>query len=169
MSTQILARTEKVLNIIFRTIGQIGVVVLIAMMLITVADVFMRYVFDRPIVGTTEIVQFTMLTLSFLGLVWCTMLKGHIKVDLLTKYIPSTPRLISESVFYLLGLGLYSLICWQSFIMLEPLILKDVASEVLDIPVTPFYIIIVVASGCVVLILLIAVIKNIVEVAKRRA
>lgn len=163
----ILAHAEKVLNIIFRTMGQIGIGVLVAMMLITVADVFMRYVFNKPIVGTTEIIQFTMLTLSFLGLVWCTMLKGHIKVDLLTKYIPYTPRLISESVFYLLGLGLYALICWRSFIHTEHLLLKEVASEVLDIPVPPFYLVIVVASGCVTLILLIAIIRNIIEVVKK--
>lgn len=164
-----LADTEKVLNIIFRTLGQIGIVFLLGIILVTVADVFMRYVFDKPIVGTTEIVEAMMLTVSFLGLIWCTLLQGHIKVDLMTKFIPRRARLISESFFYLLGIVLYTAISWQNFKKIISLMEDHAATEVLRIPVPPLFMIIVGASCCVILILLMAIIKNIIEVTKRSA
>ena len=167
MSRRILARTETVINVIARTIGYTGMGVLVAMMLLTVADVFMRYVFNRPILGTTEITQFMMVTLAFFMAVWCTMLKAHIKVDLMSKYIPPMAQTISESIYIFLGLGLYSLISWQIFLTAGDKRLIGQLSEILDIPVYPFYLMAAIACGIVALMLLMHMVQDIVQAMKR--
>jgi TRAP-type C4-dicarboxylate transport system permease small subunit len=51
MVRDVLARVDKAIHAIGQTMGNIGIAVLVAMMLLTVADVFLRYVFNRPIMG----------------------------------------------------------------------------------------------------------------------
>lgn len=167
MSRQTLARTETVINVIARTVGYTGMGVLVAMMLLTVVDVFMRYVLNRPILGATEITQFMMVTLAFFMAVWCTMLKAHIKVDLMSRYIPPMAQTISESIYSILGLGLYFLIGWQIFLEAGDKWSIGQLSEILDIPVYPFYLVVAIACGMVALMLLLHLVQNIVQAVKR--
>ena len=166
MTRNTMVRTV-VVDAINRTLGYMAIAILVSIMLLTVADVSMRCFFNRPILGTTEITQFMMVTLAFFCIVWCTMLGGHIRVDILTKYLKPTPRLISESIYLLLGLGLYFFICWQNFREAKAVQAIGKLSEIRDIPVHPFYLVIAFTCGIVALILLINLTQNIVKAVKR--
>ena len=85
-----MGRTERVLNAVVRTFLNIAMVVLAAMMLLTVADVTGRYLFNRPLTGSTEVTEFMMACLSFLAMAWCTKKKTHIKLDIMDRYLPPT-------------------------------------------------------------------------------
>jgi TRAP-type C4-dicarboxylate transport system permease small subunit len=50
-------------------------------MLLTVADVIARYLFNHPILGTMELIKTSMVVLSFLVLGWTTYDKGHVRLD----------------------------------------------------------------------------------------
>ena len=56
---------------------------LLAMLALTVADVFGRYLVNRPVPGVTELVQYTMVLLVFAGLPIVTHRRAHISVSLM--------------------------------------------------------------------------------------
>ena len=167
MSKRILTSTETVINIVTRIFGNVAVVILVAMMLLTVADVFMRHAFNRPLLGTAEVTQFMMVTLAFLAMVLVTGLRAHIKVDLLTKYIPPMTRTVSEGVYYLLGIVPFSFISWQNFIRAGEMQQTHQISELLSIPFYPFYLLLAVSCGLVALLLLINLLQCIIRVVNR--
>jgi TRAP-type C4-dicarboxylate transport system permease small subunit len=145
----------------------IGMVILAAMVLLTVVDVFGRYLLNRPIVGSAEVTEVMMVSLSYFALVWCTMRKAHIKLDLLTEHIPPSVQTLSDIVFHLLGLGLFSFIAWQNFLMGRDNWLEGYTSWVLHIPNYPFYFVVAIACGMVALVLLLFIVQNIGQVIKR--
>lgn len=166
-----MARVHKFVNSLGRVFGIAGIVVLVAMMLVTGADVFLRYVFNSPILGSSEIIELMMLVVGFTTIVWCTVDKSHIQVDLFSRFIPYTARTISDIVFYLLALMLMSFIGWRTF--LEALAIRPTntslgeATWILDIPHYPFYIFITVACVLVALMLLVYIGQSIAKVVKK--
>ena len=74
---------------IVEVVGLVAVVFLFIMMALTVADVFLRTVFNSPILGTTEFTQVLMVCVGYLGLGWCALTGGHVQVDIMvSKYSP---------------------------------------------------------------------------------
>ena len=114
---------------IFRFIGQIGIVVIISMMLLIVTDVAGRYFFNRPIVGSIEIVELQNIILSFFALIWCTLNMEHIKVTVFEKYIPAKVKSFSDTVYYLLGASFYTFICIQNIKILHEYVLKGTETD----------------------------------------
>ncbi len=171
MSSQVLTRAQALINALGRILGIIGMIVLVAMMLLTGFDVFLRYVFNRPILGSAEITELMMVTFAFITIVWCTAGKAHIKVDLLSNRIPDTAKIVSDTLFYFLYLVLTSFIAWRNF--LEALAVRPTStfagagSSILDIPHYPFYMLIAVACALIAVMLLIYIGQGIAQVAKR--
>ena len=57
-------------------------VALVAMLGITIADVALRNLFNQPILGTTEIVQMTLVYVVFLGIPETFLKRSHVTVDI---------------------------------------------------------------------------------------
>jgi TRAP-type transport system small permease protein len=152
---------EKSIYFLSRAIGGIGILVLLGMVVIIVADVFLRAVLNSPIVGSTEIIQCLNVSLCFFALVWCTLLREHIKVDLLDRILPDKFKSRSEIVYYILGIGLFCVIFWQNFIITRTYLVKPVYTLVLKIPLFPFYLIIAVTCLLVVILLILHLVKGI--------
>lgn len=87
-----------------------------AMMLLVTGDVLGRYLFNRPIHGTTEITEFMMVGLLYFTLAHTQALKAHIRVDMLVSLFSPRARLICEEITYFLGFILLALITWQSLV-----------------------------------------------------
>lgn len=117
-------------------------IVLIALMLLTVSDVFLRFFLKKPIVGVHEISVSMMVCIGFLGLAWVALIDRHIKVDLLVSKFPLKAQKYIYHINYLL-VGVLSAVLAvenyrRSFIMRH----LGAASDVLNIPQFPFYIVI---------------------------
>lgn len=146
-----------------RFIGDFGAVVLVAMMLLTVADVFLRYAFNRPIQGTTEVTEFMMVTMVFPAVVWCTLRKAHVRVSLVVSRFSLIVQALFDIVSSLLCLGLFSFISWNNFLAAWDKWLTGQVSVLLSIPVYPFYLVVAIGCGMVGLLLL----TNLVEIVAR--
>ena len=80
-------------------------------MLLTVCDVFLRYFFDRPIIGTFEIVGLGGAVAIGFALPITSWMRGHIFVDFFVLKFPKAgqgivnviTRLVSIGIFYLIG------------------------------------------------------------------
>ena len=171
MSDPAPSRAQKVVNFIGRLTNTVGIIVLVAMMLLTGIDVFLRYVFNRPILGSVEITELLMVVLSFMAIVWCTSAKLHIKVDLLSNRLSDTTKIVSDIIFYFLYLALIGFITWRSFLEALSVRPTDVyggaRSSILDILHYPFYLLIAVAGGLISLILLIFIGQSIAKVVRK--
>jgi TRAP-type C4-dicarboxylate transport system permease small subunit len=158
---------EKAINALVWVLAIIASIVLACMMLLTVIDVGGRYLFNRPILGSTELTEFMMVPLCFFAIVWCTRKNLHIKLDLMTKYLPPVIWAVIDSIFYLLGIGLFSFITWQNYQKGMERLLERHTSDILIIPFYPFYFLVSFACGIVVLILLFFILQHIGQAIKK--
>lgn len=55
-------------------------------------DVCMRFFFNAPILGVTEITEYLMLYTCMLGAAWLLRVDGHVYIDIVTGFLPSKPR-----------------------------------------------------------------------------
>lgn len=118
--------------------GSVGMVCLAAMMFLIAADVLLRYLFNKPIMGSYELIQYMLAITVAVGLAYCGLEKGHVTLDVFTSHLPRRTRAIVDSIMGLLGLVVASLITWQTCIYITIFRKSQLVSTVLLIPVYPF-------------------------------
>ena len=127
---------------------------IVAMMLITCADVVLR-LFRRPIPGTYEVVCYLAAVAVSFAMAHTLINKGHVAVNLVLRLLPKRLRLSIEFLDAALSLVLFSLLSWQS--VLYALDLKRIheVSLTLEIPYYPFILGVAFSSAVVALALLV--------------
>lgn len=138
---KILRSAMAVLVSISRVINIVAMVALVAMMMLTVSDVFLRYTFKIPITDSLALTEYLMVCTVFFAVAWCAAQGKHVSVDLLVARFSPRVRAIFSSVTYFLGLGVCVLITWRSF--LEALVTQrnNRISRLLEVPAYPFYLV----------------------------
>ena len=112
--------------------------ILTAMMLLTAADVCLRYVFNSPIAGSFELVEYMMALIVPFSIVFCASEKSHINVDLILEHFSEGVRSFFIFLGNILSFCLFLLITWQTCIHIAEEYESQVTSAVLYIPVYPF-------------------------------
>lgn len=121
---------------------------LIVMLLVTVCDVLMRNLLNRPILGATEIVQLTLVYVVFLGIPETFLERSHVTVDVVD-------HLFGPRVIYWLNLlsGLVTfavlmVMLWMMWVNAEDAYeLGDTTSD-LTIPLSVFWAPMLVGGAC---------------------
>lgn len=116
----------------------VGVGVLAVLMVLTAGDVTLRYVFNRPIVGSYDLSEYMMAIVVAFAIAYCAFLKGHVRVDLVVTHFPPRVQAIIDSFTGLLSLILFGFITWQSYVYMKLLFDSGLESTVLLIPRFPF-------------------------------
>jgi TRAP-type C4-dicarboxylate transport system permease small subunit len=98
---------------ITRGSGWISGVVIGILMCMVFADVFGRYVLNRPIKGNQDIVVMLLVVAIFLAVGYTQLKKGHIGVELLYARLSGRTQVILDIFNYLLGVIIYGLMAWQ--------------------------------------------------------
>jgi TRAP-type C4-dicarboxylate transport system permease small subunit len=124
---------------VVKAIAIVAIAILLLFMLLTVADVAMRYLFNHPLLGSMEIIKTSMVMLSFLVLGWTTYEKGHVRLDTIIKRLPKNTQRIMNIVFHLLSSFLMTFMTY-SFIK-ETIYRFDIGEKTvaLKIPVYVIY------------------------------
>jgi len=133
---------------------------IVAMMLITCADVVLRY-FRMPIPGTYELVCFLGAVAVAFAMAYTSLEKGHISVSFVVALFPQRIQGLIESITHLFGVFLFGLIAWQSAIYANDLRLSGEVSLTLELPFYPFVCGIAFSAAVVTLILTSDLFKNI--------
>lgn len=110
--------------------------ILIFVMVYTVADVVMRYVFNRPFSGSVEVTEFAMALIVFLALPYTGWAGAHISVDLFEKFLDRPWLRYLPSVISFAGAALFTLIAWR--VVLEAAATLNQTSNMLRMPHYPF-------------------------------
>ncbi len=146
-----------------RGVSYVGMAVLVVMMLLTVADVFMRYVINRPILGALELTEYMMVPVVFLGLAWCAKQGGNVKVDLFTARLKPSIQTILDGVVRLFSVVVVSVIAWQNLGESVRAWKVHKASDMLGVPAYPFYLVLGVGCFLLCLVLLLELVQLIVK------
>lgn len=131
----------RLLNQVSRGASILAIATLLAMMMLTVADVFMRYVFKNPIMGSVELMEYLIVVAGFLGVAWCTFKRGHLKVGVIVDRMPPRVQAITDSITLFLGMTVVPLIAWRLFVRAREAQLDGLRSLILDLPEYIFFIV----------------------------
>jgi TRAP-type C4-dicarboxylate transport system permease small subunit len=129
----------KTIDSIARIAGLVAMGVLLLMMLLTVADVFLRATLNKPIIGTTEITEQMMVAVVFLGFGWCALQGRHIKVDLFVSRYSLGKQRVIDLMMYSVGLILVAAICWRTFVTTLTVQQLGLTCAYIGLPKYPFY------------------------------
>ena len=113
---------------------------LVAMMMVTVWDIFLRFVFHRSMAGAFEITEFTLAIMAPLALIYCEKKRHHISVDLVMQFFSEKIQLIVDLIMSLLTALIYFLVAWQCWINIFENKMDQLTSPVLLWPVWIFII-----------------------------
>ena len=136
-------------NPISKIVNRIASGVLFFMMLLTIADVFLRKVFSSSILGTVEVSEFMLLILVFFALAQTEVLNGHVKVDLVMGRFSERSQAMVDAITQLACFSLFGLFTWSALVYSGKMREAAEVSQDLWLPIFPF--VYVVAVGCALL------------------
>lgn len=114
-------------------------IVLMALMLLTTADVGGRYFLNSPITGVFDITHFAVLMMVFLGLAYCGFQNGHVAIEIFYNKLPPTVAGYLSRFINLVGGLFFALIAWRTLVQSVDVKEFNEASQLELIPFYPFY------------------------------
>ena len=128
----------RIAKFITRLLLVIAATVLMAMMLLTAVDVALRYVFNRPISGAFEVVEYMMAVLIPFCIVYCADQNSHVAVELIVGRFSQRIQTLFDSITTFVTLLFTLLIAWENVLYFRETYSSQVTSAVLLIPTYPF-------------------------------
>lgn len=160
-------RLEKLLAIVTRWTTVVGGIALIAMLILTLADVIGNKVFNDPIAGTSEFVGYMAVVLISFAMGLSVVEKAHVQVDIFTGKLPARWKYSVEALVAILGLGLFAVLAYFSVVYGNRLRADKEVSMTQHIPFYPFVYSIAFACLPVCLYLLLEFLRLVKEAAGR--
>jgi TRAP-type mannitol/chloroaromatic compound transport system permease small subunit len=93
----------------------LGTVGMIAAMLVGVADVVGTEFFGRPVLGTLEFTESTMVLVVFGALAYAQERRAHIRVELLYGHVGPRGKSFMEAVTHIVAFLFFALVAWQGY------------------------------------------------------
>lgn len=106
-------------------------------LVLTFADVLMRYLFAKPIPGSSEIIQFAMAMTIFAALPVVTRQRGHITVSMANGLFNGPMRLVKVLTCDAISLLALALIAWRLGVQASEYVESKAASVVLGLEMAP--------------------------------
>lgn len=123
------------------------------MMCVTFCAVVMRYMFNAPILGGNEVIQLLSVAVVFLAMPYATQTEAHIRVDVLDHLIGPYGRFFGDLLSRSLSIIVISFLVHRMWLKtLDSLEYED-ATNMLNIPLWPFYGLILLGMAIFVLLL----------------
>ena len=131
-----------------------GGITLVLLMLLTAADVGMRYFLNRPISGAYELSMFMMAIVVAFGIGYCATRDEHVKVRILVDALSPRVRAVIDSITWFLSMFFLALVAWQSALYSKTVFHDGVTSPDLLIPTFPFMGVVAVGSAVLCIVFL---------------
>ena len=161
------ARFERIVHWLSERLNWVALGGIVAMMVLTTADVTGRYVFGRPITGAFDATGLIALIIVALALATTQIRRGHISVDFLVFKLRGRPRAVIVSMGNLISLGVFALIVWRSITYGVYWWHIGEVSQTVKIPFWPFACVIAIGAMQICLVLLVGLIKSLAEVVRK--
>ncbi|WP_136657038.1 TRAP transporter small permease [Nitratireductor sp. XY-223] len=95
---------DRIMRAVSLRLAQCACGLLLAIMLLTVADTGLRYLAGRPIGGSNEMIEIMLSFLIMLAIPFCTVERAHIRVDLLSSALGTAGRRLGDLITGAVGI-----------------------------------------------------------------
>ncbi len=100
-----LKKAAKIFDFVLDALRFLAMILLLFAWLSACFEVFMRYFFNRPQVWTSELVEYSLLYMTFLGTAWVLREEQHVTMDItISKLGPKTRNIANIATSVLSGL-----------------------------------------------------------------
>lgn len=130
---------EKAVHRISRAFMYVAAAALLVMMVLTTCDVIGRYVFNSPIRGTQDLIEFGLVLIGFSGLGYLTSERHHMRADMLNSKLSSRQNAIVSAGCFGLSLPFVVMLAWQTCVEAFKVSTGTYVSQTISIPLGPFY------------------------------
>jgi TRAP-type C4-dicarboxylate transport system permease small subunit len=127
--------------------------ILLAIIGLTFFDVVLRYVFSAPLFGARDLLEMGMVVVISLAFPLSWRIGGHIVVDLLPDYRIAIFTVIRDLFVRLIGIFIFGLLAWQSWVRSQDAVLFNEATNMIEIPFSPFFMVLSAGSAFQVVVL----------------
>ena len=114
MEMQAILSLEKWLRKIERGFCFTAAGLVFVMIFPTTLDVILRYIFNAPLPEMFQLTEFMMVAVVYLAIAYVQQLKDHIKIEIVTQWLPQKVQEGLDLFGYLVGLVIFAIITWQS-------------------------------------------------------
>ena len=101
-----MAIVERIIARIENAFAVLAVAILLACTAAVCADVVLRYAFNRPLTWVTEVTEYALVYITFLGIAWAVPRKGHVVVDVFVSPLPPRGKALAEMFNNLVALAI---------------------------------------------------------------
>ena len=113
------SRADRALYAVERALTLLAGLAILAVMIVSVANILGRKLFDLPVPGFVDWMEQAVPVIAFLGIAACQRVGGHIRMDILVAQLRGRALWAFELVSALLMLGLTLIIAWGAFMHFE--------------------------------------------------
>ena len=125
------------------------------MVVMIAVGVVLRFAFALPILGINEIVQLNSVVVVMLALPWATAQGAHVRVDVLDHAIGRTGRFLGDVASRVLSSFVLAVLVWRAGLKAVDAARYGDATNMLSLPIWPFYAILSAGIALCVVVLLV--------------
>ena len=138
---------EKVLDRSVKAMALLAGSSLMVLMVVVCYAVLMRRVFNAPPLWGTDVASVLLVPVAFFGFAYCGWTGGHIAVDVISSLNKPNLTRWTDVIVRLLSAGLLGILSSRCIILLEDAVEIGEASEMIEIPFSPFIVIMIIGSA----------------------
>ncbi len=120
-------------------VGCVSFFFVTAMMLLNVVDVVMTLLLKKPVVGSYEITQRMLMCAVFASFAYGQTKKKHINMTIVIGVFPRVPRFVSFALTSIFSVVATAVLTWAAVVQGGVALSTGYTTEVLYIPLFPFY------------------------------
>lgn len=154
------------IHLLSTKLNGVSAAALIFIMLLTCADVVMRF-FGSPIPGTYELVGYFGSVIISFGMARTSIERGHIAVNLFVDRLPPRAQNLIEGVGNIVAAALFGVLAWQCQVYARDLWETGDISLTLGMPTWPFVLGLAAGSGMLSLVLFLDALRQLKRGLKR--
>ena len=144
----------------------IGMIVLIMMVLLTIAEVFARRFLDTPITVVLSLSSLGLVIFVFLTLAYCATKGGHVELGIITSLLPKRVQAGIATIMYVLVSGILGIAGWQLWLQAMKVQKAGQTYGNLEIVIFPFFYIAALGTFLIALVYFIFFLNSLNEVRK---
>jgi TRAP-type C4-dicarboxylate transport system permease small subunit len=133
--------------------------ILVALIGLTFFDVILRYIFSSPIFGARDLLELGMVVIISLAFPFTWRAGGHIVVDLIPDYGLRFLTITRDILVRLIGVFIFGLLSWRAWVRSNDAVLFTEASNMIELPFSPFFLILAAGSALQVVVLCVEIVR----------
>jgi len=144
--------------------------VAVLMMIITVSQVLLRYIFRSPLTWTDQISGYFLVILVYVASPWMAFVDGHIRIDVLYRTFKGNVKNVFDIIILLFIITYGAVMTWQTTIMsIDSFTMNILSSADLRVPLFPFQGLVAIAAFFTTVIYFISLINTIKMIRSKRS